>query len=141
MSNRGKERAPIDPSAVHWAVSFLDRFDQPAEKFGIWHEMEKQQDGTFRFAWYEYRQFVTEFMEGLHERHLNVVFDWGKWKCGEKLFFHPNLIAQATAADCLKLITSCVRKDRFCEGFMAQALEQGVIAACLKRLREFYPSE
>ena len=103
--------------------------------------MEKQQDGTFRFAWYQYRPVVIEFMEGFFERHLNVVFDWGKWKRGDNLFYNPNSIARATAADCVKLITLCVRKDRFWEGFMAQALEQGVIGACLKRLREFYPSE
>ena len=102
MSNRGKESMPIDPSAVQWAASFIDRFEQPAEKFGIWHEMEKQQDGTFRFAWYQYSPVVIEFMEGFFERHLNVVFDWGKWKRGEKLFSNPNLIAGATAAGLLE---------------------------------------
>ena len=45
--------------------------------------------------WYEYRPVVTEFIEGLHERNLNVVFDWGKWKRGEKLFSNPSLIARA----------------------------------------------
>ena len=92
------------------------------------------------FPWYEYRPVVTEFIEGLHDRHLNVVFDWGKWKRGEKLFSDPSLIARATVGDCLKLITLCVRKDRFSDGFLAEALKSGVITACLKRLRDFYPS-
>ena len=140
MPNRNKESPPIDPSAVQWAVSFIDRFEKPAEKFGILHGVEKQPDGSMTLPWYENRPVVTEFTQGLHDRQLNVVFDWGKWKRGEKLFADPSLIARATVVDCLKLITLCVRKDRFSDGFMAEALERGVITACLKRLRDFYPS-
>lgn len=140
MPKPSKESPPVDPTAVQWAVSFIDRFENPTGKFGILHGVEKQPDGSMTLPWYEYRPVVTEFIQGLYDRQLNVVFDWGKWKRGEKLFADPGLIGDATAADCLKLITLCVRKDRFSDGFMAEALERGVITACLKRLRNLYPS-
>ncbi|MGO9454266.1 MAG: DUF6508 domain-containing protein [Candidatus Binataceae bacterium] len=112
----------------------------PAEKFGILRGVEKQPDGSMTLPWYEYHSVVTEFIQGFYDRQLNVVFDWGKWKRGEKLFADPSLIARATVVDCSKLITLCVHKDRFRDGFMAEALERGVIMACLKRLRDLYPS-
>jgi len=140
MPNQNKESPAVDPTAVQWAVSFIDRFENPAEKFGILHGVEKQPDGSMTLPWYEYRPVVTEFIQGLYDKQLNVAFDWGKWKRGEKLFSNPGLIGQASATDCLKLITLCVRKDRFSDGFMAEALERGVITACLKRLRDLYPS-
>lgn len=90
--------------------------------------------------WYEYSPDVRNFEKGLYERSLIVEFDWSSWKRGEKLFTKPSLIAGAPVADCLKLLTLCVRKERFCDGFLAEALESGVITACLKRLRDLFPS-
>ena len=140
MAKQKKESLPVDPTAIQWAVSFIDRFENSAGKFGILRGVEKQPDGTMTLPWFEYRPVVTEFIQGLYDKQLNVVFDWGKWKRGEKLFSNPGLVGRASAADCLKLITLCVRQDRFSDGFMAEALERGVITACLKRLRDFYPS-
>ena len=128
----------IDPSAIAWAVSFIDRFEKPEEKFATPRGLEKQPDGSLTFPWIQYSPDVTEFEKGLYERHLNVVFDWGKWKRGEKLIANPGLIDHANAADCLKLITLCVRQERTYGGFLAEALESGVITACLKRLRALY---
>jgi len=54
---------------------------------------------------------------------LNVGFDWSKWKRDEKLFANPGLIGQATAADCRKLITLCVRKEKFCDGCWPKRLK------------------
>ena len=44
--SKNKESPPIDPTAVRWAVSFIDRFENSAEKFGILHGVEKQPDGS-----------------------------------------------------------------------------------------------
>jgi hypothetical protein len=132
--------APVDWSAVNWAASFIDRFEKSAEPFATTRGLEKQPDGSITFPWNEYSPAVREFVEGLYERNLMVLFDWGKWKRGETLFNKPSQIASATAEDCLKLITLCVRQDRFNDGFLAQALESGVIVACLKRLRELHCS-
>jgi hypothetical protein len=52
IPNQSKESPPIDPSAIHWAVSFIDHFENPAEKFGILH-VEKQPDGSMTLPWYE----------------------------------------------------------------------------------------
>ena len=140
MPKRVKESAPIEASAIQWAVSFVDRFEDPTEKFATLHEMEKQPNGVMTFPWYEYSPVVGEFIKGLYDRKLILEFDWGKWKRGEQLFANPGLIDHATDTDCLKLITMCDRQNRTYEGFLAKAFENGVITACLKRLRDLYPS-
>jgi hypothetical protein len=122
--------------AIDWATGFIDRFDEQGRKFAVLRGMEKQPDGSLTFPWHEYTPDVEEFVKGLYEKGLVVQFDWPRWKLGEKLFVKPRLIQTATESDCLKLLTLCVRKEKFSDGFLAQALENGIVTACLKRLRD-----
>jgi hypothetical protein len=100
----------------------------------------KQPDGITTFPYVAYSQVVIDFIDGLYKRDLILNFDWPNWKRGKKLYYNPGLIAQASGTDCMKLITLCVRNDRFSEGFVMGALKSGVITACLKRLRKLYCS-
>jgi len=127
---------PADPSAIEWAVSFIERFEKPGEQFGTHRGLEEQPDGSTTLPWVAYSQVVEDFVDGLYKRGVILEFDWPHWKLGKKLYRNVGLIALATSTDCLKLITLCVRNDRFSEGFLLSALKSGVIAACLKRLRE-----
>jgi hypothetical protein len=41
--------ALADPSAIEWAVSFVERFEKPGQKFATLHGSEKQPDGSHTF--------------------------------------------------------------------------------------------
>lgn len=123
-------------SAIDWASSFIDRFEGPLDSFATIHDMERKLDGTLNLMWVEYSPTVRDFADGFYEKGLMVEFDWARWKRAEKLFADSGLIARASAMDCLKLVTLCLRKDRFVEGFLAHALKRGVITNCLKRLTD-----
>ena len=109
--NGGTSDREFDPSAIAWAVSFIDRFEKPQQKLAIRRALEERPDGSLTFPRTEYSPDVLKFEKGLYARNLNVVFDWAEWKRGEKLFANSGLIEPASARDCLKLITHCARKD------------------------------
>ncbi len=44
----------IDPSAIAWAVSFIDRFERPEEKFATPRGLEKQPDGSLTLPWIQH---------------------------------------------------------------------------------------
>jgi hypothetical protein len=61
-------------------------------------------------------------------------FDWLNWPKGEEFVQNPSIIADASKDDCHKLIFAILRSDRFNEGALQHAMDQGVFAAVLKRL-------
>jgi hypothetical protein len=40
----------------------------------------------------------------------------------------PAAMAQASVADLSHVLTTCLRADRFCDGYLAEAFEAGLIA-------------
>jgi hypothetical protein len=104
--------AGLDPSAVRWALSFIDKLDpRNAPELIESNGAEKQPDGSLTLSWTE--EAEIDFIKSLYDKGFIVIFDWMKWKRGEELFKAPALIADADAADRLKLLTLCVRQDRF----------------------------
>ena len=100
-----------DPSAIKWAVSFIERFEAPGEKFGTHRGLVKQPDGTTTLPYVAYSQVVINFIDGLYKRGMILNFEWPNWERGKKLYYNVELIALATSTDCLKLITMCVQRQ------------------------------
>ena len=62
-----------------------------------------------------------------------ISFDWGKWDKGRKLEKKdPSGLGLLTL---LKLMTARVRADRFYEGALHSAMENGVMLGILKAIR------
>ena len=63
-------------------------------------------------------------------------FDWPEWAQTDEfkdLFSKPEALAQACAHQLAKLLTALARKERFCEGTMASACADGVLAGITQR--------
>ena len=61
-------------------------------------------------------------------------FDWGSWDEGRTIAGDPGRIKKADLLTIQKLITALVRNERFCDGVLQSAYEQGVIDAILRRI-------
>ena len=62
--------------------------------------------------------------------------DWMAWRnteAGNHLMHDPDAMAQATEDDLACVLTTCVRADRFCEGYLADAFEAGLIGSVVLR--------
>ena len=63
-------------------------------------------------------------------------FDWPEWTQTDEfkdLFSKPEALAKASAHQLAKLLTALTRKDRFCEGTMASACSDGLLARITQR--------
>jgi len=63
-------------------------------------------------------------------------FDWPEWTQTDEfkdLFSKPDSLAKASAHQLAKLLTALTRKERFCEGIMASACAEGLLARITQR--------
>jgi len=63
-------------------------------------------------------------------------FDWPEWAQTDEfkdLFSKPETLAKAATHQLAKLLTALTRKERFCEGTMASACSDGLLARITQR--------
>ena len=68
-------------------------------------------------------------------------FDWGMWAGGEEaaqLRDDPAALARATPDQLARVLTVCVRQDRFVEGALLDAFESGLIRRIVQRAADLF---
>jgi O-acetyl-ADP-ribose deacetylase len=79
---------------------------------------------------------LSDFVAALCRSGLIFPFDWPAWQSeAEKLVDSPDAIDTIDLASIRRLLTTHVRKDRFCEGHLEQIILCGHMAAVLRRLQ------
>ncbi|WP_406699679.1 DUF6508 domain-containing protein [Singulisphaera sp. Ch08] len=122
---------PIASEQFDAILPFLALFDTKGYCYGGWHTPRGE------FGYYSYSEDVSSFIQVLYKQGWVVSFDWPQWQEeAERLVESPTDLARADAATIRRLLTLHVRKDRFCEGHLAEMLKNGHILALLYRLRE-----
>lgn len=85
----------------------------------------------------EYNPKVESLIGELCEHGFVGSFDWPEWQnYAQRLVRHPELVEKADMRTCIKLLTTHVRKERFCSGHFGEMVEIGHITAILRRLAE-----
>ena len=86
---------------------------------------------------WDYNNRVIQFIKELYANGWVVDFNWTAWQQEAKQYWNnPVLIEQADVDTIRKLLTTHVRKDRFCDGHMAEAIKNGHIVVILRRLEQ-----
>ncbi len=105
---------------------------QAKKGFGKWR-FPKKEDGAFILPYCDPGSTEQKFLEVVYRMRLVIAFDWGKWDKGRKLEKKdPSGLDLLTL---LKLMTTYVRADRFCEGALHSAMKNGVMLGILKAIR------
>jgi len=112
-------------------LEFLPCFEAPDFRSGRWITP----PGTV--GYYEYSRAAASFIDAVYASGLVEPFDWPAWtERAHQLMSQPEALARARLATIRRLITFHVRKERFCEGHIANVLETGHMVAVLRRARE-----
>jgi len=86
---------------------------------------------------YIYTNKVDEFIKILYSEEFVTSFNWSAWqKEAAKFIEQPKLLESAELNTLQKLLTTHVRKERFCSGHFAAMIDNGHILAILKRLKQ-----
>ncbi len=118
-------------------AEFLPIFTDPGFSEGRWKPEPGDDVGEVKqMAWFQYSPEVQRFHEMVYELEWIVVFDYGKWMNSEEarqFFTNPATIANASIVQLERLLTAIMRSDRFIEGAIATAFEDGHIPAIVRR--------
>jgi hypothetical protein len=114
----------------------VDRLADPDFVFGAWEPSRTDERGVMTLPWYEFGPGGNALLDDVRAGGWITPFDWPAWAGspdGKRLIGHPDAVATASADDLGKLLTTYVRGDRFNEGLLASAHEDGMLAAIARR--------
>lgn len=136
MTGSGREAIERGPDARGLVMlsRFLADFDRPGFEAGA---MVVSEASGFPYA--AFAPATERFIEAAYEAGWILLdFDWPKWtksEEAERLRGSPDALARADAVQLAKLLTACIREDRFCEGALLQDFRSGLIVRILRRAR------
>ena len=81
-----------------------------------------------------YSDAVNGLVRQLYDLNLVVPFNWPEWD-GTRRYRAGRGLDEAPVADAVRVITAVIRADRFSDGAVAAAIEDGTLTAALRRLR------
>lgn len=104
--------------------------------FGIDPPPIKSKEGLATWQVVQPAEVVDKFFYTAYDIGIIHSFDWGHWEEGKKLVNNPKTDFNKLDIKTLcMLITAIVRNDRFCEGALVSAFENGIILKLLKALK------
>ena len=116
---------------------FLPVFSSPDFDFGSWAGGEKTPSGAITWPFFALSDSADAFVSAMYELGwVRQDFDWGEWKGTSEaieLRDSPEALARASAEQLSKLITICVRQERFVDGALASAYESGLLTGIIAR--------
>lgn len=110
---------------------------QPPAEWVRW-EVGRRVDGATHMPYPVYSDAVERLHGALGAVGAVVVFGWTDWEEGQR--YDAAALATAPAADAARVVTSVVRGERFGDGTIAAALDDGRLLAAARRLVEWWDS-
>ncbi len=118
-------------------AAFVPRFEAANCSFGEWSGDGEVIDGVVTMPYYSYSALADAFVTCAND--LNWVredCDWPTWSRtpeAAQLRDDPAALAQATPDQLACLLTTVIRKDRYCEGELAAAFDTGLLTGICRR--------
>lgn len=134
----GTSRFPEPTVADLRAVAaFTEALTLSALVVGTWHGGVPEREGaSIQWPWVQYTPVVNEWVDSLYEHH--VVVDYGEPGWDERMqafAVDPGRLRSADLLTVRKVLTTVVRRERFCDGAIESSFETGLVQAAMVRLR------
>ncbi|HVF20943.1 MAG TPA: DUF6508 domain-containing protein [Mycobacteriales bacterium] len=94
-------------------------------------------DGATQAPYPVYSAAVERLLAAVGRVGAIVVFAWPGWD-GLDRYDDPTRLRHAPAADAARLVTAIVRGERFGDGTIANAVDDGRLPAAVRRLLDWY---
>lgn len=123
--------------AMEALARFLPQFEAPGFTAGEFVGGEKVESRVFRMPFVTYSDAVSEFIQAAYANELVLRdFDWPIWaQTAEAAALRDDRaqLAEASPDQLKRLLTICIRQDRFVEGALLSAFESGLILNIVRR--------
>lgn len=111
----------------------LNRVDS-AESFGRWVGPVEQADGSRTMPYATLSAECDDFMRTLDRLGMHIPFEWTAWDHGRTLAESPERLERASQAEAAMVIFALWRSDRFVEGELLAAFENGLVQRATRRV-------
>ncbi|MFN8616687.1 MAG: DUF6508 domain-containing protein [Dehalococcoidia bacterium] len=132
------EPVPLSPDVrrqIEALLPFLPMLE--SRHAGEWRGGERQPDGSITMPYFEYGDGMLAFIRACGENGWIEVFEWPAWaEEARRLHDDPATLNSADVPTIRKLLTLHIRNDRFNEGHLAAMVEDGHLAAVVRRLEQ-----
>ena len=107
-----------------------------AGEWGIRHNDERTNSGALIFPWIEQHPLIQEFVHFMYDNNLIVKFAWTEWQAGRDWFAlqDDGKYDKLDIETSLKLLTAIIRNDRFNDGALVRAFEDGSFPKIISKL-------
>lgn len=127
----GRDNKTLTHTGIDKILQFLPVFKGKDFNIGQWNSKENC------LSYFVFSDQVLDFEIVLYaEGFILDKFEWPNWKYGRRLMQNPELIQKANLLTLRKQMTTNIRYDRFCEGYLAGCFKDGTIVKILERLKE-----
>jgi hypothetical protein len=127
-------RLPTYPE-IQKLIAFLPRlYSEGFEPVIMWNGGDQGKDGLFRLPWPEYNPVVEEFYR-LAASECWLDYDYRPEEAA-RMLRDEGFINSAGFPEIKKMLTFCVRGERFSDGHWAEMIENGSIRRILERINE-----
>ncbi|MCM6773925.1 DUF6508 domain-containing protein [Nocardia sp. CDC159] len=120
-----------------WQLLWSAADDLLAEQPSPWEIRTQNADGSTCMPYAVYSEAVNRVERALYEVDAIVGFDWTQWD-GLQRYRGGRELAAAPVADACRVLTAITRAERFSDGTIGHALDDGTFQAALLRLRTWY---
>lgn len=118
-------------------LSLIPELESFKGSFGE-HEFIKE-GNTLHMGPFVYSPLLGSIVSSIREAGLYFPFDWTSWQDeAERICHEPGELEKADLETIRKLLTLHIRKERFCEGHLAEICESGLMLSTLRRLKTLW---
>ena len=137
-SVKSKTKSQTVPAGMAAVIAFLPIFEAIAPDDFAKLVGSSEVPGEIPFMGHlEYHPAVYKFIDACYENGMVLSFDWGAWADeAHRYMSDPQRVLSASLDTCMKLLTTHLRAERFCDGHLADVLRSGHITAVLRRLQQ-----
>lgn len=131
------EKVPVTKENIDKVLEFLPYFEDKSNKFFEYVPPKEVRPGVFHIGYYESSLKIMEFIIVLKEQNFLLPYNWDKDMYYILRFINgKRSISEASLLDIRKIFITLSVGEKFCEGYLANAVNSGVVLDLLKRLEE-----
>ena len=118
-------------------AAFRPQFEQPGFVFSEWVPPRSEEPNVVHAGGDALSGDALAFIKMAYDEDwVRGDFSWGAWKATAEaaaLRDNPDALAAATDDQLMRLLTTIIRQNRFCEGTLSEAFEMGLLTAICRR--------
>ncbi len=135
--DNGIDLSLVTTDGIRRLLSFLPLLSEPGAKHGDGPNFEPAGKNTVAYIPAMISETAENFVQACEDEHFVQPFDWHAWsKRHQAELNDAAFIASSDMTMIVKMLTTHIRANRFCDGHLLTMLNDGIIVQILKRLNQ-----